>query len=133
MMKFSRIDKIYSGQEMCIRDRVSAPIKAMCLNVAHDCNLRCSYCFASTGDLGGERKLMTAETGKKAIDYLLKYSGDRHNLEMDFFGGEPLMAFDVVKEVVDYARSKEKEYNCLLYTSPVHHADQRCTQCLYQE
>ena len=90
---------------------VSAPIKAMCLNVAHDCNLRCSYCFASTGDFGGERKLMTAETGKKAIDYLLKYSGDRHNLEMDFFGGEPLMAFDVVKEVVDYARSKEKEYN----------------------
>ena len=90
---------------------VSAPIKAMCLNVAHDCNLRCSYCFASTGDFGGERKLMTAETGKKAIDYLLKYSGDRHNLEMDFFGGEPLMAFDVVKEVVDYARSKEKKYN----------------------
>ena len=90
---------------------VSAPIKAMCLNVAHDCNLRCSYCFASTGDFGGERKLMTAETGKKAIDYLLKYSGDRHKLEMDFFGGEPLMAFDVVKEVVDYARSKEKEYN----------------------
>ena len=90
---------------------VSAPIKAMCLNVAHDCNLRCSYCFASTGDFGGERKLMTSETGKKAIDYLLKYSGDRHNLEMDFFGGEPLMAFDVVKEVVDYARSKEKEYN----------------------
>ena len=90
---------------------VSAPIKAMCLNVAHDCNLRCSYCFASTGDFGGERKLMTPEVGKKAIDYLLKYSGDRHNLEMDFFGGEPLMAFDVVKEVVEYARSKEKEYN----------------------
>ena len=90
---------------------VSAPIKAMCLNVAHDCNLRCSYCFAAQGDFGGGRKLMTAEVGKKAIDYLLKYSANRHNLEMDFFGGEPLMAFDVVKEVVEYARSKEKEYN----------------------
>ena len=84
---------------------VSAPIKAMCLNVAHDCNLRCSYCFAAQGDFGGGRKLMTAEVGKKAIDYLLKYSANRHNLEMDFF------AFDVVKEVVEYARSKEKEYN----------------------
>lgn len=90
---------------------VSAPIKAMCLNVAHDCNLRCKYCFASTGDFGGERKLMSVETGKKAIDFLLKYSGTRRNLEMDFFGGEPLMNFDVVKEVVQYARSKEKEYN----------------------
>lgn len=90
---------------------VSAPVKAMCLNVAHDCQLRCKYCFASTGDFGGERKLMDLETGKKAIDYLLKYSGNRHNLEMDFFGGEPLMNFEVVKEIVKYARSKEKEYN----------------------
>ena len=90
---------------------VSAPIKAMCLNVAHDCNLRCRYCFASQGDFGGERKLMSAEVGKKAIDYLLKYSGNRHNLEMDFFGGEPFMNMNVVKEVVAYARSKEKEYN----------------------
>ncbi len=90
---------------------VSAPIKAMCLNVSHDCNLRCKYCFASTGDFGIGRKLMPVETGKKAIDYLLKYSGNRHNIELDFFGGEPLMNFDVVKEVVEYARSKEKEYN----------------------
>ena len=90
---------------------VSAPIKAMCLNVAHDCNLRCSYCFASTGDFGGERKLMTPEVGKKAIDYLLKYSGDRHNLEMDFFGGEPLMNFETVKKIVEYARSQEPVYH----------------------
>lgn len=90
---------------------IDSPVKAMCLNVAHDCNLRCKYCFASTGDFGGERKLMSVETGKKAIDYLLKYSDSRHNLEMDFFGGEPLMNFDMVKEVVTYARSKEKEYN----------------------
>ena len=90
---------------------ISAPIKAMCLNVAHDCNLRCKYCFAATGDFGGGRKLMPLETGKKAIDYLLRYSGNRHNLEMDFFGGEPLMNWPVVKEIVKYARSKEKEYN----------------------
>ena len=90
---------------------VSAPIKAMCLNVAHDCNLRCKYCFASTGEYGSGRKLMDIETGKRAIDFLLKYSGTRKNLEMDFFGGEPLMNFDLVKEVVKYARSKEKEYN----------------------
>lgn len=89
----------------------SSPIKAMCLHVAHDCNLRCKYCFASTGDFGHGRKLMTAETGKKAIDFLLEHSGTRHNIELDFFGGEPLMNFDVVKEVVAYARSKEKEYN----------------------
>ena len=89
---------------------VASPIKAMCLHVAHDCNLRCKYCFASTGDFGGGRKLLDAETGKKAIDFLLKYSYGRRNIELDFFGGEPLMNFDVVKEVVDYARSKEEEY-----------------------
>ena len=89
----------------------AAPIKSMCLNVAHDCNLRCEYCFASKGDFGGERMLMPLEVGKKAIDFLIAHSGSRHNLEMDFFGGEPLMNFDVVKELVAYARSKEKEYN----------------------
>lgn len=88
----------------------ASPIKAMCLHVAHDCNLRCRYCFASTGDFGGGRALLDAETGKKAIDFLLKYSYGRKNLELDFFGGEPLMNFDVVKEVVEYARSKEQEY-----------------------
>ena len=88
-----------------------SPIKSMCLNVAHDCNLRCAYCFASTGDFGEGRKLMTEETGKRAIDFLLTHSGSRHNLELDFFGGEPLMNFDVVRAVVHYARSQEKAYN----------------------
>ena len=89
---------------------VASPVKAMCLHIAHDCNLRCAYCFASTGDFGKGRKLMPLETGKKAIDFLLEQSGDRETLELDFFGGEPLMHFDVVKEVVRYARSKEQEY-----------------------
>lgn len=88
-----------------------APIKSMCLHISHDCNLRCKYCFASTGDFGKGRKLMPVETGKKAIDFLLTHSGNRHNLELDFFGGEPLMNWDAVKEIVDYARSKEKEFN----------------------
>ncbi len=86
---------------------VASPVKAMCLNIAHDCNLRCQYCFASTGDFGTGRKLMTPETGRLAIDFLLERSGNRKNLELDFFGGEPLMNFDTVKEVVRYARSKE--------------------------
>lgn len=90
---------------------ISAPIKAMCLHVAHDCNLRCKYCFASTGDFGVGRKLLDEETGKKAIDFLLEHSKGRKNLELDFFGGEPLMNLPVVKAVVEYARSKEKEYN----------------------
>lgn len=90
---------------------VSAPIKSMCLHVAHDCNLRCKYCFASTGDFGEGRKLLDADTGRKAIDFLLKHSKGRRNLELDFFGGEPLMNMPVIKEVVSYARSKEAEYN----------------------
>lgn len=89
---------------------VASPVKAMCLNIAHDCQLRCKYCFASTGDFGKGRKLMTFETGKHAIDFLLENSGDRPNLELDFFGGEPLMNFDVVKQIVEYARSREAEY-----------------------
>ncbi len=89
---------------------VASPIKAMCLHVAHDCNLRCKYCFASTGEYGGHRALLSEEVGKKAIDFLLKHSAGRKNLELDFFGGEPTMNFDVVKSVVAYARSKEKEY-----------------------
>lgn len=88
-----------------------SPIKAMCLNVAHDCNLRCEYCFAAKGDFGTGRELMSLETAKKAIDFLIKNSGNRHNLEVDFFGGEPLMNFDVVKQTVDYARSIEKKHN----------------------
>lgn len=86
-----------------------APIKSMCLNVAHDCNLRCAYCFASTGDFGGGRKLMPFSVGKQAIDFLLAHSGKRRNLELDFFGGEPLMNFDVVKALVTYGREAEKK------------------------
>lgn len=90
---------------------VASPVKAMCLLVEQDCNLRCEYCFASTGDYGlGKRMHMDFETGKKALDFLLNNSGDRENLELDFFGGEPLMNWDVVKQLVEYGRSKEKEY-----------------------
>lgn len=74
-------------------------VKALCLHVAHDCNLRCKYCFASQGDFKGDRSLMTFETGKKALDFLLQNSGNRRNLEVDFFGGEPLMNFDLVKNL----------------------------------
>ncbi len=90
---------------------VSSPVKAMCLHIAHDCNLRCKYCFASTGDFGHGRKLMDFETGKRAIDFLIEHSGTRRNLELDFFGGEPLMNYEVVKQVVAYARSIEKQHN----------------------
>ncbi|MCI5911403.1 MAG: thioether cross-link-forming SCIFF peptide maturase [Oscillospiraceae bacterium] len=88
---------------------ITSPIKAMCLNIAHDCNLRCAYCFASTGDFGKGRKLMSYETGKKALDFLIEQSKGRVNLEVDFFGGEPLMNFNVVKKLVEYGRSREKE------------------------
>lgn len=97
--------------EKYARYSVASPVKAMCLNIAHDCQLRCKYCFASTGDFGKGRKLMSFETGKHAIDFLLENSGDRPNLELDFFGGEFLMNFKVVKQIVEYARSREAEYN----------------------
>ncbi len=84
-------------------------IKALCLHIAHTCNLNCDYCFASQGKYHGERALMSFEVGKKAIDFLVENSGVRVNLEVDFFGGEPLMNFDVVKQIVSYARSIEKE------------------------
>ena len=87
----------------------SAQIKALCLHVSHDCNLRCKYCFASTGDFGtGHRMTMDFETAKKAIDFVVARSGKRRNIEVDFFGGEPLMAMDTVKRTVEYARSIEK-------------------------
>jgi len=86
-------------------------IKALCLNIAHDCNLRCKYCFADEGEYKGKRMLMSAETGKKAIDFVLKMSGPRKNIEVDLFGGEPLIAFDTVKAIVDYAKEAEKAYN----------------------
>ncbi len=86
-------------------------IKAMCLHVAHDCNLRCKYCFANTGDYEGSRELMPLETAKQALLFLVRNSGNRRNLEVDFFGGEPLLNFSVVRGAVDYGRELEKEYN----------------------
>lgn len=98
-------------------------IKAMCLHVAHDCNLKCAYCFASQGDFNGEKLLMPLEVGKKALDFLVDHSGSRLNLEVDFFGGEPLMNLDVVKELVAYGRSLEgprhKHFNFTMTTNGV--------------
>ncbi|WP_440604633.1 thioether cross-link-forming SCIFF peptide maturase [Bacillus sp. GB_SG_008] len=85
-------------------------VKALCLNVAHTCNLSCEYCFASQGKYNGNRAIMSYEVGQRAIDYLLENSGHHRNLDVDFFGGEPLMAWKVVKQIVAYARSKEKEH-----------------------
>ncbi|HPE16151.1 MAG TPA: thioether cross-link-forming SCIFF peptide maturase [Oscillospiraceae bacterium] len=87
----------------------SAVVKALCLHVAHTCNLSCEYCFASQGKYHGDRAIMSFEVGKQAIDFLVSHSGTRRNLEVDFFGGEPLMNFQVVKEIVAYARSIEAE------------------------
>ena len=89
----------------------SKVIKALCLHVAHTCNLNCSYCFASQGKYQGERALMSFETGKRAFDFLIENSGTRRNLEVDFFGGEPLMNWEVVVKLVEYARSIEKQHN----------------------
>ena len=86
-------------------------VKALCLHVAHTCNLNCSYCFASQGKYHGDRALMSFEVGKRALDFLIENSGTRRNLEVDFFGGEPLMNWDVVKQLVQYAREVEKEHN----------------------
>ena len=84
-------------------------VKAMCLHIAHDCNLKCKYCFASQGDFGGAKSIMGFEVGKKALEYLVDNSGSRKNLEVDFFGGEPLMNFEVVKQLVEYGNELAKE------------------------
>lgn len=94
-----------------LKAKTSGVVKALCLHIAHTCNLNCSYCFASQGKYHGERALMSFDVGKRALDFLIENSGSRRNLEVDFFGGEPLMNFDVVKELVKYARSIEKEKN----------------------
>ena len=94
-----------------LKARTAGVVKALCLHIAHTCNLNCSYCFASQGKYHGERALMSFEVGKQALDFLVANSGTRHNLEVDFFGGEPLMNFDVVKQLVAYARSIEKKCN----------------------
>ena len=92
-----------------LKAKTSGVVKALCLHVAHTCNLNCEYCFASQGKYHGDRAVMSFEVGKQAFDFLIENSGSRRNLEVDFFGGEPLMNFDVVKELVAYARSIEKE------------------------
>ena len=92
-----------------LKQKTAGVVKALCLHVAHTCNLNCAYCFASQGKYQGERAVMSFEVGKQALDFLIENSKGRTNLEVDFFGGEPLMNFDVVKQLVAYARSREKE------------------------
>ncbi|MBR3971287.1 MAG: thioether cross-link-forming SCIFF peptide maturase, partial [Ruminococcus sp.] len=94
-----------------LKAKTAGVIKALCIHIAHTCNLNCSYCFASQGKYHGDRAMMSFEVGKRALDFLIENSGSRRNLEVDFFGGEPLMNFDVVKQMVAYARSIEKEHN----------------------
>ena len=103
-------DDVYEGAIEMFAERPTV-VKALCLHIAHDCNLACRYCFAEEGEYHGRRALMSLEVGKKALDFLIANSGLRRNLEVDFFGGEPLMNFDVVKETVAYARSIEKAHN----------------------
>ncbi|MEG1878710.1 MAG: thioether cross-link-forming SCIFF peptide maturase [Pseudoflavonifractor sp.] len=112
------VEDDYIDPAAAVAMQKAAPIKALCLHVSHDCNLRCKYCFASTGDFGtGHRLTMEFETAKKAIDFVIARSGSRRNIEVDFFGGEPLMAMDTVKRTVEYARSLEKEHDkCFRFT-----------------
>lgn len=92
-------------------DHRQTVVKALCLHIAHDCNLACRYCFAEEGEYHGRRALMSFEVGKKALDFLIANSGSRKNLEVDFFGGEPLMNWQVVKDLVKYGREQEKLHN----------------------
>ena len=94
-----------------LKEKTAGVVKALCLHIAHTCNLNCSYCFASQGKYHGDRAVMSFEVGKQALDFLIANSGSRRNLEVDFFGGEPLMNFQVVKDLVAYARSIEKQHN----------------------
>ena len=108
--------KLYTEDiyENYIHDIVAAKkpvVKALCLHIAHDCNLACRYCFAEEGEYHGRRALMSYEVGKKALDFLIANSGNRRNLEVDFFGGEPLMNWQVVKDLVAYGREQEKIHN----------------------
>ena len=100
---------VYAPMAGSFKEKSAGIIKALCLHVAHTCNLNCSYCFASQGKYHGERAVMSLAVGKRALDFLIEHSGSRRNLEVDFFGGEPLMNFGVVKDLVAYARSREKE------------------------
>ncbi len=114
---YSEIYELYSDGTLFSEDsyenialdmKKRSPVKALCLHVSHDCNLRCKYCFADEGAYHHDRSLMSAEVGRRAIDFLIKNSGSRRNLEVDFFGGEPLMNMSVVKSTVEYAREQEK-------------------------
>ena len=100
---------IFEPMAGTLKEKSAGIVKALCLHVAHTCNLNCSYCFASQGKYHGERAVMSFEVGKQALDFLVANSGSRRNLEVDFFGGEPLMNFEVVKQLVAYARSIEKD------------------------
>ena len=117
---FEQIERLKSAGKLFARDsfapmagtlkqRSAGVVKALCLHVAHTCNLNCAYCFASQGKYHGDRAIMSFEVGKRALDFLIEHSAGRRNLEVDFFGGEPLMNFEVVKRLVAYARSREKE------------------------
>lgn len=119
---FSDIDELREAGQLFTEDvykdvvidfkKRKTVVKALCLHIAHDCNLACQYCFADEGSYNGHpRELMSYEVGKQALDFLIENSGNRVNLEVDFFGGEPLMNFDVVKRLVEYGRSREKEAN----------------------
>lgn len=101
---------IYKDYVMDFKKRQTV-VKALCLHIAHDCNLACRYCFAEEGEYHGRRALMSYEVGKKALDFLIANSGTRRNLEVDFFGGEPLMNWEVVKQLVEYGRSQEELHN----------------------
>ena len=103
-------EDIYEKPINSYKDRPTV-VKALCLHIAHDCNLACKYCFAEEGEYKGKRELMSYEVGKKALDFLVANSGSRRNLEVDFFGGEPLMNFQVVKDLVKYGRSIEEKNN----------------------
>ena len=101
----------FEGMAGKLKEKTAGVVKALCIHIAHTCNLNCSYCFASQGKYHGDRAMMSFEVGKRAFDFLIENSGNRRNLEVDFFGGEPLMNFDVVKKLVEYARSIEKQHN----------------------
>ena len=103
-------EDIYENAIDAFKNRPTV-VKALCLHIAHDCNLACRYCFAEEGEYHGRRALMSYEVGKKALDFLIANSGSRRNLEVDFFGGEPLMNWQVVKDLVAYGREQEKIHN----------------------
>lgn len=117
---YGELKELFDAEQIftkdCYCDKIAdfkknSVVKALCIHIAHDCNLRCKYCFADEGAYQGKKGLMSLETGKKAIDFVIEKSGARKNIEIDFFGGEPLINFETVKGIVEYAKIKEKEFN----------------------